>query len=142
MTLASIEPTVSVVVLCYNGLKDLTKPCIESLIQCTKVNYEIIIVDNASTDGTAQYLRELEAKSQNICIQLNSENRGYAGGNNVGIKSARGEIVILLNNDTLLTPGWLDKLRDFIVSHPTVGLVGPVTNSAGNEQRIDLIGLN
>jgi len=133
----------SIVVLCYNGLEETTRPCLESIIANTPVDsYELIVVDNASADGTADYLKIFAAQHTNVRVQLNDTNKGYAGGNNDGIKLAQGQYVVLLNNDTLVPGGWLDRLLKLFNEQPDVGLVGPVTNSAGNEQRIELDGLN
>ena len=97
--------TVSIVIPLYNQLK-YTKLCLESL-QSTLIDLpEIILVDNASTDGTADYLRTL-AK---VKVISNVENLGFAGGCNTGIKAASGEWVVVLNNDVIVTPGWLDGM--------------------------------
>lgn len=136
-------PKVSIVVLTYNGLKEVTRPCLESVLRNTPAGqYELIVVDNASADGTPNYLASLAATHPHIRLQLNSVNKGYAGGNNDGIKLATGDVVILLNNDTLLPPGWLPALLRLFNVDRRIGLVGPVTNSAGNEQRIELDGMN
>ena len=133
----------SVVVLCYNSLKETTQPCLESIIKNTPSGgYELIVVDNASADGTATYLQNFVAKHAGVRIQLNNTNKGYAGGNNDGINLAQGKYIVLLNNDTLVPSGWLDRLLRLLDDYPDIGLVGPVTNSAGNEQRIELCGLN
>ena len=133
----------SIVVLCFNGLEEATHPCLTSIIDNTPVgSYELIIIDNASVDGTPEYLRSFSKQHLNVRIQLNENNKGYAGGNNDGIKLAQGQHIVLLNNDTLVLVGWLDRLLKLFNEQPGVGLVGPVTNSAGNEQRIDLKGLN
>ena len=133
----------SIVVLCYNGLEETTRPCLESIIASTPIDaYELIIVDNASLDGTAKYLQAFAAQHTNVRIQLNNNNKGYAGGNNDGIRLAKGQYIVLLNNDTLVPVGWLDQLLKLFNKQSGVGLLGPVTNSAGNEQRIELKGLN
>ena len=133
----------SIVVLCYNGLEETTRPCLESIIANTPLDSnELIVVDNASADGTAAYLSTFASQHSNVRIQLNDTNKGYAGGNNDGIKLAKGQYIILLNNDTLVSQGWLDKLLKLFNQQPEVGLIGPVTNSAGNEQRVELDGLN
>lgn len=139
------KPRVSIIVLCYNGLQEATRPCLESLITNTNTpmgSYELIIVDNASSDGTADYLKTFSAQHLHVHIQLNDSNKGYAGGNNDGIRLAKGQYIILLNNDTLVPSGWLDRLVKLFDHELSVGLIGPVTNSAGNEQRIELAGLN
>ena len=133
----------SIIVLCYNSLEETTRPCLESIVKITPAGeYELIIVDNASSDGTPEYLQEFARQHTNVQIQLNDVNKGYAGGNNDGMALANGEYIILLNNDTLVPAGWLDKLLCLFQNHPKIGLIGPVTNSAGNEQRIELETLN
>jgi GT2 family glycosyltransferase len=133
----------SIVVLCYNGLRETTLPCLESIVANTSgESYELIVVDNASVDGTAEYLKTFAAEHANVRIQLNDINKGYAAGNNDGIRLARGRYVVLLNNDTLVPCEWLPRLLKLFKEQPNIGMVGPVTNSAGNEQRIDLPGLN
>lgn len=133
----------SIIVLCYNSLEETTRPCLESVVKNTPADkYELIVVDNASSDGTPEYLQEFARLHANVQLQLNNVNKGYAGGNNDGIALANGEYIILLNNDTLVPAGWLDKLLHLFQNHPKIGLVGPVTNSAGNEQRIELDRLN
>lgn len=97
--------TVSIVIPLYNQLK-YTKLCLESLRSTLTVLPEIILVDNASTDGTADYLRTLS----NIKVISNAENLGFAGGCNAGIRAASGEWVVVLNNDVIVAPGWLDGM--------------------------------
>lgn len=101
-------------------------------------NYELILVDNHSTDDTADYLKEVAETYENVKIVLNETNRGFAGGNNDGIAVADGEYLVLLNNDTMVTRGWLTGLLKHFRSDVPVGLVGPVTNSIGNEARINV----
>jgi len=133
----------SIIVLCYNSLEETTRPCLESIVKNTPAGeYELIIVDNASSDRTPEYLQEFVRQHTNVQLQLNNVNKGYAGGNNDGIALASGEYIVLLNNDTLVPAGWLDKLLYLFHNHPKIGLIGPVTNSAGNEQRIELDRLN
>lgn len=130
-------PKVSIVVLTYNNLC-LNRYCIQSILEKTAYpNYEFIIVDNLSTDGTVEYLRELDAKKDpRIKVILNTENLGFAGGNNAAIRAATGEYVVLLNNDVVVTRGWLTALVKHIESDPKCGMVGAVTNSIGNEEMI------
>jgi GT2 family glycosyltransferase len=137
------RPYASIIVLSYNGLEQTTRPCLESLLRNTPPNsYELVVVDNGSSDGTPEYLRQLAKKHGHIRLHLNSVNRGFAGGNNDGLSLANGEYLVLLNNDTLVPDQWLKKLLHLLEINPTVGLVAPVTNSAGNEQCIELSGLN
>ena len=128
---------VSIIIVTYNNL-NLTKKCINSILERTAdPNYEIIIVDNASSDETSKYLEELEKKYKNIKIKLNKENLGFASGNNQGIKMAEGEYCILLNNDTIVTRGWITGLIKHF-EDKKVGMVGSVTNSIGNEAEIEV----
>ncbi len=133
----------SIVVLSYNGLEETTRPCIESILRNTPADtYELILVDNDSKDGTPAYLQSVAARHSHVRLCLNHQNKGYAGGNNDGIRLATGNFVVLLNNDTLVPEGWLNVLLWLLKEDSNIGLVGPVTNSAGNEQRIELDGIN
>lgn len=133
----------SIVVLAYNGLEEVTRPCIESILKNTAPgSYELVLVDNASSDGTPDYFEALCSQHDHVTLCLNPQNKGYAGGNNDGMRVAKGAYIVLLNNDTLVPPGWLDRLLGLLQCNENVGLVGPVTNSAGNEQRIEISGLN
>lgn len=135
--------SVSIIVLCYNGLEETTRPCLQSIVLNTNENdCELIIVDNGSVDGTVEYLKNFAVRYTNVRLHLNDRNKGYAAGNNDGMKLAQGKYIILLNNDTLVSAGWLEALLRLFKEQSSVGLIGPVTNSAGNEQRIDLDGLN
>lgn len=131
-------PQISIIVLCYNQL-DYTKKCVDSILNKTAYpNYELIMVDNCSTDDTASYLLELEKTHDNVKAIINTENRGFAGGNNDGIRESKGEYVVLLNNDTVVTRGWLTSLLKRFLKDPNVAMSGPVTNSIGNEARINV----
>ena len=129
----------SIVILTYNNLQSCTIPCLDSVLEHTDLSRdEIIVVDNASTDGTQEWLNSLQIK--NLRVILNSENFGYAKGNNIGIAQAQGDFVILLNNDTLVSKCWVDKLiRGF--DHD-VGLVGPISNRIGSMQQVSIPGVN
>ncbi|HET9530058.1 MAG TPA: glycosyltransferase, partial [Blastocatellia bacterium] len=133
--MTSVTPAASIIVVTYNNLA-LNKLCLESLIRNTEyLSYEIIVVDNASMDGTPVYLRYMAARYPNIRVILNQENRGFAGANNQGLAVARGDYIVLLNNDTVVPPGWLSRLLRHL-RHSEVGMVGPVTNFVGNEAKI------
>lgn len=137
--LRSCFPKVSVIVLCYNKL-DFTKACLESLERHTAYpNWELIIVDNASADGTGTYVTEYATTRPWVHAIVNTENRGFAGGNNVGLNAATGDYLVILNNDTYVTAGWLGDLIRPLRKDQGLGLVGPVTNNIGNEAKIDLV---
>ncbi len=123
---------VSIVILTYNKL-DYTKLCIDSIRKFTpKGSYEIIVVDNNSTDGTVKWLNE---QSDLIKI-LNKENLGFPKGCNQGIEIAKGEYILLLNNDTIVTENWLNNMLTCINSDDSIGAVGTVTNYCSNYQTI------
>lgn len=130
-------PTVSVVVLTYNNLH-LTQACLASLVaESDYARLEIIVVDNASTDGTPQWLRTWHAANPSAKVILNDTNLGFAAGNNVGLAAATGDYLVILNNDTVVTRGWALTLLRHLQANPQLGLVGPVTNNIGNEARVE-----
>jgi GT2 family glycosyltransferase len=127
----------SIIVVTYNNLA-LTRLCLESIVRNTDYpNYEVIVVDNNSSDQTPEYLRHIAAQHSHIQIVLNSENRGFAAANNQGIARSNGDRFVLLNNDTVVPPGWLSRLLRRL-DDPAIGMVGPVTNFTGNEARVDV----
>jgi len=129
-------PGVSVVVLTRDKLP-LTRLCVESLYRKTEYPYfELIVADNASEDGTRAYLEGLQSFLPNFHVIFNKGNEGFARANNQGILRSFSDYVVLLNNDTIVTRGWLSRLISYLDRDPSVGMVGPVTNSAGNEQMI------
>lgn len=130
-------PKVSIIVLTYNNL-ELNKACINSILSKTAYpNYELIVLDNLSTDGTVEYLHELEKKGDSrLRIIFNDKNSGFAGGNNKSIKASTGDFIMLLNNDTVVTRGWLTNAVKHMQNDPKCGMCGAVTNSIGNEAMI------
>jgi GT2 family glycosyltransferase/glycosyltransferase involved in cell wall biosynthesis/Tfp pilus assembly protein PilF len=131
-------PLVSVVILAYNNW-DYTKACLFSVRNWSDYpNLEIIVVDNASTDGGREKLRALEPQDERVRLILNDANLGVAGGYNAGLRAARGDYVVLLNNDTFVTRGWVRDLIRPMQLDPRVGLVGPLTNNIGNEQKVSI----
>lgn len=136
-TIAALpDPPVSVIVVTYNNLP-LTRACLDSLERHTRYgNYEIVVVDNASTDGTPEFLQTWSRGGESRRIILNDENRGFAAANNQGLAVAQGDYLVLLNNDTEVTSGWLRTLMNHLRLDGTLGLVGPVTDNIGNEARI------
>ena len=130
-------PRVSVVVVTYNNL-DYTRACLESLERFSDWSeLEILVVDNASQDGTPAFLAEWARGGALRRIILNDDNRGFAAANNQGLAVASGDYLVLLNNDTYVTRGWVRGLLSHLRRDPEIGLVGPVTNNIGNEARID-----
>ncbi len=129
--------SIVIIILTHNSLDDATKPCLTSVLTVkSNLIFDVIVVDNDSCDGTKEYLISQEPLFPNLKIHLSDNNDGYAAGNNIGINTIKSDFYILLNNDTVVTDYWLDKLVRFWDEHPEVGMVGPVTNSVGNEQLI------
>jgi radical SAM superfamily enzyme YgiQ (UPF0313 family)/GT2 family glycosyltransferase/SAM-dependent methyltransferase len=111
----------SVVIPVFNNFA-YTKQCIESLFTVGEITpFEVIVVDDASTDGTADRIQELPFPVQ---VMRHSENRGFAASCNDGARQAKGRFVVFLNNDTIVLPGWLDAMVARVESDPTIGLVG------------------
>lgn len=128
---------VSLIVLTYNNI-ELTKQCLDSIVKNTTYkNYEVIIVDNNSTDGTQEYLTNKYQNNDIFNIILNECNLGFAAGNNIGLMASQGEILLILNNDTYVTPYWLEPLIS-VLNENYVGLVCPVTNNIGNEAKVNV----
>jgi GT2 family glycosyltransferase len=139
---ALAEPRVSVVVLTYNNLA-FTEACLSSIeLYSDYGDLELIVVDNASNDGSAEWLRQWASSpspsGHRRRLILNERNLGFAAGNNVGLAAATGELLVMLNNDTYVTPGWVRTLCAHLRRDPSLGLVGPVTNNIGNEAKIDI----
>ena len=115
---------VSIIILNWDGLQD-TIECLESLTKITYPNYEIIIVDNGSIDGS---IETLKSKFPYIKMIENKINKGFAGGNNQGIKYAAengATYLLLLNNDTVVAPDFLNELVKVAENHPEAGIIGP-----------------
>ena len=129
-------PLASIVIVTYNNLP-LNRLCLHSLYAHTDwPNFEVIVVDNASTDGTPAYLKEAEQQFPRMRVVLNEANLGFAAANNIGLQMAQGDYLVLLNNDTVLVRGWLSTLIRHLAADPTIGLIGPVTNEIANEAKV------
>lgn len=117
---------ISIIILNWNGLAD-TKECLASLAKATSPRFDVVVVDNASKnqDAVVYALRREFPKVEVIALP---ENRGFAGGNNVGIewaKKRKSDYMLLLNNDTMVAPDFLKQLVDTVESDKTIGIVGP-----------------
>ena len=131
-----IFPKVSIIVVSFNNLEYL-RLCIESIFEYSNYpNFEVIVVDNGSVDGSAEYLNGKREEGKIEAI-LNPQNLGFAKANNQGIEISSGEYIILLNDDTVVTQDWISKFIKYL-SLPGIGMVGPVTNEIGNEAKIKI----
>jgi len=114
--------TLSVIIVTYNS-RSVVGACLDSLAaQDLPGGKEVIVVDNASRDGTADFVR---AAYPWVTVIANTENLGYSQGVNRGIRVARGRYFFILNPDTVLGEGALGKMVDFMEAHPDVGIMGP-----------------
>ena len=118
-------PTVSVVIVTWNGLRHLER-CLPALLaQRLEAGdtFEVIIVDNASTDGSREYLARLTDRDPRMRVLLNDRNYGFAGPNNLAFDASRGEFISTLNNDASPEAGWLAALLDSARRDPRIGSV-------------------
>jgi len=125
----------TIIILAYNQLED-TKKCLAGIGENTPERHELVIVDNGSTDKTTDYLRNLAGTHDHVTIILNRSNRGFSAGNNQGLALAKGDYLLFLNNDTVVTKGWLHRMLNVFKRHPEVGLVGPVSNWVSGPQLV------
>ncbi len=129
----------SIVILTYTDDPKYVSLCLESIWAETDYpNFEVVVVDNGSSSTVCDYLRSAAAVEGRLRVIFNEENLGFAKGNNIGIHACTdAEYVVLLNDDTVVTPGWLSKIVRYL-SDERIGMVGPVTNWTGNEARIEV----
>ena len=113
---------------------EYTLQCVDSIRRMTDEPYELVFVDNGSSDGTVDYLKSLTGAK----VIENSENRGFPAAANQGIAATTGNQVLLLNNDTIVTSGWLRRLLTAIKSDSEIGLAGPCSNLVGSEQQVNV----
>jgi GT2 family glycosyltransferase len=131
-----VDDELTSIVILAHGALDQTRACLQSIERSTPEPHELILVDNGSKDGTREFFREYAETRSHVTVVANQSNRGFAAGNNQGLALARGGTICLLNNDTVVTPGWLERMRAVLEREPQVGLVGPVTNRISGPQQI------
>lgn len=130
-------PFFSVIILNWNG-RHLLEECLASVLAQTFRDFETIVVDNGSTDGSIDFLKE--GWGGKIIILSLPSNTGFAGGNNAGIRAARGRFIILLNNDTAVDPGWLSSLHGAVSRHLEAGMFTPKILNYYRRDEIDNTG--
>jgi hypothetical protein len=119
-----MSPKVSIIVVNYNH-KYFPRMCVEAIEKShANFDYEIIVVDNDSKDESIHYLREMD-KEGRIQLIESGANLGYGKGNNLGVKAAKGEYVIISNPDVFVKPDTMQTLLDHMESNPQIGLLGP-----------------
>lgn len=130
----AVFPRISVLIVTYNS-EEFIGPCLDSVLKNTAApGLEVIVVDNASTDRT----REILERYPEVRAFPESRNLGFAGGNNLAAREATGDYLVFLNADTIVPPGWLERLWRPCYRDATVGAVAAVTNFSGNETKINV----
>jgi GT2 family glycosyltransferase len=135
------EPKVSIIILNWNGLKD-TLECLRSLKKINYLNYEIIVVDNGSSNNEKDIIEKYYPE---IRIIRNSTNQGFSRGNNIGAKLAlenKPDYLLFLNNDTIVTPDFLKELVNFCQNNQDVGCAGPLILDYYQKEKVDSCGGN
>jgi len=136
MTQSSTHPLVSVVIPHYAGTEILSE-CLTSLNNCSYANLEIIVVDNASPDGSVYFIK---SNFQNVILIQSEYNRGFAGGCNLGAQHAKGKYLLILNNDTIHDPDWIEPLVKMMESNPIISAVQPKILNYYNRDYFDYAG--
>lgn len=113
------SPLFSILVLNWNG-EHFLRPCIDSLLKTRYTNFEIIIIDNASTDSSVEIIKSF---SKSVKYVLNGKNLGFAAGMNSGFKAARGKYIVTLNNDMTVEPSWLNRPVEIFENNSRIGIV-------------------
>jgi len=120
----------SIIIPSYNGA-ELLRMCLDSIRQHTPEPYEVIVVDNGSRDHTISLCVERRVRFIRF-----PDNRGFPVACNAGLRLANGELILLLNNDVIVSGRWLSNMQACLLNDPSVGIVGPYTNYASGEQRL------
>jgi GT2 family glycosyltransferase len=118
------NPLVSIIIVNWNGGK-VFDDCLNSLNRINYPNWELIVVDNGSVDGSERNLRERASKAKEVRLIKNSENLGFVPANNQGYEKAKGDYLLLLNNDTRVTPNFLSKMVKRLLKDPSIGVIQP-----------------
>jgi GT2 family glycosyltransferase len=132
----------ALIVLGYGQFDSLTRHCLDSILPAAvSLGVPVLAVDNGSPDDSASQLQAYAVKHPALQVLLTGENLGFAGGMNHGIAATDADWVVLVNSDTRFAPGALARLIDaFDRAAPQVGIIGPLTNAAGNGQYLALEG--
>lgn len=130
------DPLVSIILVNWNGKAHLAT-CLRSLAAVTYSSKEIILVDNASTDGSVQWVR---SKYKNILVIENGTNLGFAGGHDAGLAVAQGKYVLVLNVDTVVEPSFLASLVNRLEGDTHIGVIQPKVLLGSNPHLIDSVG--
>ncbi len=137
MKSGTTAPFFSIIVLNWNG-KHLLGECLDSVLVQSFRDFEILVVDNGSTDGSAEFVQA--GYRDHVRLVPLEKNLGFSGGNNVGIELARGSWTVFLNNDTQADPGWLEALHDAAGRHPDIPVFACKVLNYFRRDEIDTVG--
>jgi GT2 family glycosyltransferase len=129
------KPRVSIIILNYNGKKWLAQ-CLPTWRKVTYPDVEVVVVNNGSSDDSAAFVK---ANFPEVRLLDITPNRGFAGGNNYGVREATGKYVMLLNNDTTVSPGLLEPVVELMERNPGIGVVQPEMRSMIHPDRHDAV---
>lgn len=118
------SPIISIVTINFNG-KQFLKRCLNSVLLEKEKPFEIILVDNGSTDGSAEFIRKEWDNEKRLKLIVLEKNVGAAKARNIGVQNSSSPYILILDNDTKIKQGWFDKIIDFINQHPNLGLAQP-----------------
>lgn len=127
---------VSIIIVNWNGLHHL-EICLDSLKAQTFADFEVVLVDNGSSDGSVEFIRERYPWVKLVALEKNT---GFATGNNIGYENSSGEYIVTLNNDTKADPGWLAELVTVADEYPDAGMIGCRTTSFDDPDIVDTLG--
>lgn len=123
---------------------EYTRLCLDSLVRYTDIPYELVLIDNGSSAPFTDQLKNWKRKNNGISLKYlrSHKNLGFAGGCNQGIQVSKGDFIIILNNDTVVTPGLFSTLLKPLIEAEEVGMTGPVSNFVAGDQMISTSGLD
>lgn len=127
---------ISIVIPAFNQL-EFCRQCVHSILLHTQLAYRLILVDNGSTDGVSEFFDSVPG----AVVAHAGRNLGFAGGVNLGLEYASGHVV-LLNSDTIVPRGWLERLETALLNSPDIGIVGPMSNCVSGSQLIPDLNFN
>ncbi|HUS08573.1 MAG TPA: glycosyltransferase family 2 protein [Bryobacteraceae bacterium] len=135
-------PLSTTVVLVNWNRREMLTECLRSLIRQTGVLFEVVVVDNGSSDGSVEMLEGVFVENLTFALHLikNTDNKGFCAANNQGIAAARGEFIALLNNDAVAAEGWLSALEQALREYPQAGMAASKILVYENPTRIDKAG--
>jgi len=132
-----IDIEVSIIIPVYNAI-EYTKECIASIYSLPQnIPFEVIVINNASVDKTKGFLEKEKNRHPNFAVITLEENLGFGPAVNIGIDQAIGKYIIILNNDTIVSNGWLSRLIAHLETDPSIGIISPVTNYVGEGLQVD-----